>query len=726
MKKLKRKEITLDTSDGGVRVKRNRWGIPMIRGNSSRDIAFALGWVHASDRQIQSQLMKVVLKGEAAEKLSGSKELIEADKYIRKANFFPDMEYQIAKLNPSVKEQLEAYAKGVNAYLAEHKPPFEFRLIGYKPQPWDITDSLRIGKVFGFAGLVELQAKMEKLILQMIQKGVSEERIRELFPGITEPIDYALLNKIKIEEPIIPDTVKWMLRLPVINASNNWAVSGRWTESGKPILCGDPHLEVARIPAIWQEIVMELPENTLKGVTIPGLPGLITGRNSYISWSPTYSVADTVDYRIEHCKDGKYQRGKEWIPFGVREETIKVKKAEPLNLTIYENEYGYLEGNPFEEGYYLVLSWAGGRDCGAGEFNCMIDISEAKTVEEAMEKLKLLDAATFNWVIADRDGNIGYQMSGRVFKRAEGVSGLIPIPAWDEQSQNNGFVSKDDLPSSYNPEEGFIVTANDNLNHLGIANPITLPMAPYRAERIKERIEEKIGREEKFDIEYMKSIQYDLYSKEAERFMEMIRPLLPDTEKGKILKEWDCRYDLDSMGATLFEAVYMALIKLVFGENGLGREIIDFLIDETSLFIGFFYTFDSVLFKTESAWYNGTSREEWLSRAIEEGLRVDAVPYGSTRRLIMRHLLFGGKLPSWLGFDLGPFPLPGSRATVPQAQISSGKSKITAAGVSYRFITDMSTTELHTNLPGGPTDRRFSGLYKNDVSNWLKGKYKII
>jgi penicillin amidase len=222
----------------------------------------------------------------------------------------------------------------------------------------------------------------------------------------------------------------------------------------------------------------------------------------------------------------------------------------------------------------------------------------------------------------------------------------------------------------------------------------------------------------------MKKMHFDLYSLQAERFMADIRPLLPDTPNGQILKSWDCQYESDSKGAMLFESVYRALINTVFGDNGLGREAIDHIFTETGLFNDYYANLDDVLFREDSAWFEGEEKTEIFRRAVAEGLSTEARPYGEGMTVTLSHLLFGGQVPRFLGFDRGPITLPGGRATIPQGQIFKSADRLTTFSPSYRFIADMADDGIESNIAGGPSDRRFSPWYISDLENWLNGVYK--
>lgn len=721
--KLKTTPITLDGQNGIIRILRNPHGIPEITAQTLPDLMHGLGWVHANDRQLQTLLARILLQGRAAELLKGEASLIAVDTYMRRMNFLPDADVQLARLTPDIRTALDAYVDGFNRWMDAFGPVFEFKLLGYRrPEPYTAADCLRLSKAFGFLGLADGQANMEKFLVQIIQNGLAPDKLRELFPYLSDPVDTDLIKRVKLSPPLVPEAVAWLDRLPRFNASNNWAVSGRHTRSGFPMLCGDPHLEVNRLPNIWQEVVLRLPDNTLAGGSLPGVPGLILGRSRYLAWSATYAYMDMLDYRIERCREGGYYRQTGWTPFTVREETIRVKGKPAIRMTIHENEHGLLEGDPHVAGHYLVLGWSAASGCGARDVEAMLRMLDTRDVRTGMALLRQMEVVAMNWVLADIRGNIGYQMSGRHFNRPPGISGLLPHAGWERRFDPQGFNDPEDLPAVFNPPEGIIATANQDLNYLGQSRPINLCMGPYRADRIIDLLESG----DRLDVAYMKDMQYDLYSLQAERLMKIIAPLLPDTDNGRILKAWDLRYDARSTGAMLFESVYRAVIDVVFGDHGIGRDGLAYLFSKTRLFNDYYVNLDRILEKPSSAWFDGQSREELLRRGIDEGLAVEPVSYQAFRAITLTHLLFGGRLPRLLGFDVGPLTLPGSRATIAQGQIFRHAGRSSTFGPTYRFVCDMATDEIHTNLAGGPSDRRFSKWYVSDLKHWYEGNYKVL
>jgi len=706
--------------DDRVKIRRDAHGVPHIEADTEANLYWGLGYCHALDRGMQMLLMRILGEGRAAELLEASDEMLAVDKFFRRVNWAGGAEQEIAKLSPAAKTFCAAFCEGVNAHFSK-KTPWEFKLLGYKPEPWKIENIFTIARMAGYLTLAQSQAEIERLFIEMVQAGVSREKRDELFPEILGGLDIELLKKVKLSERLVPLGVKWNTIVPTMMASNNWVIAGNKTASRKPILANDPHLETNRLPNVWYEIVLKTRERYAIGATMPGLPGILIGRNSDVAWGATYTFMDAIDSWIEHCKDGKFlQSENQWAEFRQRKEIIKRKKDSAIEITFYENAHGVLEGNPFVEGFYLTTRWTAAT-LGAVSINAIVNMWNAANVEEGMNFLGQLESA-FNWVLADRHGNIGYQMSGLMPKRRAGFSGFVPLPGWKKENDWQGFVDYQDLPRCVNPAAGFFVTANNDLNQWGVAKPINICMGSYRADRIAHLLAEK----EKLTIDDCREIHYEVYSLQAEYFMHLLRPLLPATPQGKILRDWDCRYNPESAGAFLFEQFYQALRREVFGKNGLGKEVVDFLSSESGIFIDFFANFDRVLLAEKSAWFGGEDRESLYRRVADEALRVTPKTWGEVNQIKLKHLVLGEKLPVFAGFDRGPVILRGGRATPHQGQIYKSAGRTTSFTPSFRMVTDLAQDEVHTNLAGGPSDRRFSKWYCSDLENWMKGKYKIL
>lgn len=716
---------------GTVLLDRDAHGVAHVTATSLEDAHIGLGFCHARDRGLQMLLVRILGRGQACEQLQDNEQMLELDRYFRRWNLGADAQREEAELSARARGLVNAYCRGVNLYFSKSGLPWELRLLGCNFESWTVADIGLTAKVAGLVALAQSQGDIERFILECVKQGIDRQKLEDLFPGKLFGLDEELIRRVQISERLVPEALQWASALPRMIASNNWVVAGANTQSGKPFLCNDPHLEVNRLPAVWYEAVLRWgPPNKPRyviGATFPGLPGVAIGRTPELSWGVTHAFMDCMDSWIEDCRDGKYRRGDAWFPFAVRKETIKRKKHAPLETEFFENDHGVLDGNPAQAGLYLATRWSC-RDEGAAGLDATCAILTATTVEEGQAALGQVSNASWNWVLADSKGNIGYQMSGRMPIRAPGLSGLVPLPGWDPANDWRGFEPPEALPRALNPREGFIVTANNDLNALGKVHPINVCMASYRADRISSVLSCP-GRR---TIEEMKALQLDFYSIQAERFMTIVRPLLVEftashTEAARLLENWDMFYSSESKGAFLFEEFYRALICEVFGngECSFGQPVLDRIWNETCIFFDFYGNFDNVLLSENSSWFGPRSRAELYRAALAKALNVTPKTYGETRIVRMRHLIFGGKLPLFCRFDR-QLEMPGNRATVHQGQIFRGGGREMSFAPSLRFLTDMATDVAQTTLAGGPSDRFLSKWYVNGLADWIEGKYKTL
>jgi penicillin amidase len=729
---------------------RDENGVGHVTADTEAGIYYGMGCWHATDRGMQMLLTRIIGRGRASEMLIANEQTLELDKLFRRLNFTAGAEVAIASMDPRVRALCQAYCDGANSVLAEDVP-WELRLLGCKPEPWTIADTLLISRMAGYVSLAQSQGDVERLLVEMVQAGVKRGLLEELFPGLLNELDEDLVRGVTLTERLIPRGVLWNTGLPTFKASNSWVIAASKTASGAPMLANDPHLEINRLPNVWYEIALDGPAGWAVGFTMPGIPALIAGRTKDLAWGVTYAFADATDSWIERCRDRKVLReGGEWKPISRRVEEIRRKNDSPITIAIDESDHGVIDGDAFVDGDYLATRWAPASS-GPKSLAAMMDLLHARDVERGMERVGQMETA-WNWVLADRAGNIGYQMSGLIPRRREGVRGFVPLPGWESRNDWCGFLAPEELPRCTNPACGFLVTANSDLNHLAheknakppsafeigaaagtplgglasvssdAAQPSNMTMASYRFDRITQLVE----RGSDFTVDDFRVMQYDLFSTQAQRFMEILKPLLPNTEQGRMLRDWDCSYRADSRGAYLFERVYEGLQQEVFGENGLGRGVTEALASDTGIFGDFYGNFDRVLLSEQTAWFGNESRDVIYRRVLSKALDTRIKTHGEHQQITLTHLLFQGKLPRWLGFDIGPMPLVGSRATIHQGQVFSIAGRTTSFGPSFHMVTDLAEDAIHTNVVGGPSDRRFSRWYRSEVANWQRGELKRV
>jgi len=697
---------------------RNAQGVIQVQASNEADLYRGLGYAHALDRASQLSLMRILGRGEGCLHLEDSEAMLAIDSFFRRLNWRAHIEREISALSDRARWLCEAYCDGINLYLARKRPAL-LRLLGYVPEPWSLADIILLSRMTGYLTLAQSQAELERFVVQMAQAGVSQAHLEALFPEQLQGLDLPLLQKVRMVERVIPEAVQWHPLLAPMMASNNWVVAPQRSASGQALLANDPHLEGNRLPNVWYEVGLRLGERYALGASMPGLPGLLLGRTPDLAWGATYAFMDSVDSWIEDCREGQYRRGAEWQPFVVREELIRRKNHPDLTLCFYENEHGVLEGDPHEPGYYLSTCWSASRS-GARSLESMLQLWAAADVPQGMQVLGQLETS-WNWVLADSQGNIGYQMSGRLPRRAAGVSGLVPLPGWDPANDWQGFEPPERLPRCLNPEQGYFVTANQDLNAWGLAQPCNAPMGPYRAQRIAERLQAQ----DKLSLADLQAIQQDLYSPQAALFMARIRPLLPQTPEAELLRDWDGCYQPESPAPVLFERIYQGLFQQVFGQV-LGADVSTFMTEKTGLLADFYHHFDRVLLAEDSVWFQGQSWQALYGKVIGLALATPAQNWKQHNHFMLRHILLGGKTPAWTGIDKGPLPLKGGRATPHQGQIYQSGERQTSFMPTYRFVTDFAEAGLHSCLLGGPSDWPGSRWYASEVQAWLAGTYKYL
>lgn len=705
----------------GVTLFRDRNGIAHIKADSLIDLYYGQGFVHGRDRLMQMCLMRVLGQGRICELLHDDDESLKIDQFFRRMNWQKNLKNEIDKLNVEDHAAIEAYCYGINNAMKK-SIPWEFRVLGYKPEPWKPQDCILMVRMMGYLTLAQSQGEIERLLVEMVQAGVSEDKLQALFPDKLEGLDIELLKKVTLGERIVKPESLWGGVMPRMMASNNWVVNGSKTKSRKPMLANDPHLEGNRLPNVWYENVFIGNDRYMMGVSMPGIPGILSGRNNNVSWGVTYAFIDTIDSWIEHCKEGRYYRenDKAWHDFELRNELIKRKNNPTVAMQCYENAHGLVDGDPTVDGYYLATRWSGS-DGGIETIMASINMWGVKSVHKAKALAAKIDSG-WSFVFADTLGDIGFQMTGKVPVRREGISGLVPLPGWLAENDWQGFHSPTAMPQCINPEQGYFCTANNDLNQYGRISPINICMASYRADRIAELLQKG----SKFTFDSFREMQFDVYSKQAELFMPILKPLLPNTTQGNILKNWDLKYDAQSQGAYLFEMVLKAIYHDVFALHGLGSPVVKYLTQETSIFIDFYHNFDAVLLADDSPWFDGKSRDEIFKNAAQRALQLSPKAWGQVQSIMLKNIFFDGKLPFMLGFDKGPITIIGGRATVHQGQIYRNAGRQTTFIPTVRLITDMGRHEVYTSLLGGPSDRRFSKWYASDVEHWSNGQYKLL
>lgn len=717
---------------------RDAAGVPHAQCKSWLDAVYALGYLHALDRPTQMHFASTVAAGRAAELIAGRSQLLEVDRFLRRAGVDRNLGQEAGMLSPRILDQLEWYSRGVNDGLEEIGRTLPMWATGFKPEPWTPQAVMRIGNLLSFAGLAVGEQEAERVILELIQLGIEDDRLRELFSPYLDGVDFTPLRDVKFAKQMSDDALELLADLPRLAGSNAWAVAPSRTASGAAMLASDPHLEVNRLPAIWYEAVLNWTDESGRseyalGATLPGCPLMAVGRTSRLSWGVTYMHANTSDYFIEDIRSKpdadnqwQYRRGDAWLDYKPRVEHLISKGGKVVDEIIYENEVGTLTEPPTEAGKHLSVAWVGSKPGSGKSIGTWLDVIASGSVEEAMEVVRKSPHPSLVWVLADSQGHIGKQASGWLPVRDK-ASGLVPVPAWDEANHWRGVVPADRLPGEYNPPRGFVASANEEA-YMTDGTPLhSHGLHDYRRRRIDERLTEL----PRATLADMQALQYDVFSVHARDLLPVLMTHLSDDhELKRRLDAWDKRFDPASEGAPLYMAFYRHTLMEVFGhEKGIGMRRMIYLATRIGYSAMVLTAIDRVLPKVTSSWWRQRNKGDMIRRAADRALAEKPRRWSDVNSFHFTNRFFGGSqgpttTGRLLGFHSSRTPMPGCHATPFQGHLKVTATRESTFAPSYHFVADLSTDEAWTNLPGGPSENRFSKWYRTDIVRWTSGEYK--
>lgn len=571
--------IELEALAGRVRVRRDRWGVPHVEADRREDLYYALGFCHGQDRLWQMDFYRRVVRGRVSE-MAGPDGL-PIDRLLRTLGVRRVAEREAATLDPALLAQLERFCAGVNAAAAEAKaPPFEMRLLGMKWEPWEPADILSLGKLLAFG----LSTNWEREL-------VRADMLRELGPELTARLDptYPADNPVVTQEAWSGDGLAIAGQIDAVrramglaaeaSGSNNWAVTGARSETGMPLVAGDPHLPPS-MPGIWYEVSLRHGDRFVRGASLPGMPGVYMGQNNDVAWTITNAMGDVQDLFVERVEGDRYQFEDEWLPVETVREEIPVKGREPETLEIRSTHHGPLVNEALgadPEAEPLALRWGTLDEPTA--FIGMFELLDIDSGPDLVARLKGHTSPASNMVWADRHGSIGYKLIGRIPRRRGGCPDL-PKPGWSGEFEWEGTVPYEELPEVIDPESGYLITANNRI--VGDEYPHHITSEYLDGFRAK-RIEERLGERERHSLESFEEIQTDVLSLpglEAARRLGRLQPA-GQRERSAIerLRSWDGRLDSETVAGSIYQAFILRLAREVarsaIGDRDLSERWLD-------------------------------------------------------------------------------------------------------------------------------------------------------
>lgn len=747
----KASEMAVAGLRGNVTVRRDRLAIPYIEASNLDDLYIAQGYVAASDRLWQMDLLRRTARGELSEILGSA--ALEEDKRHRAFRFGPLAQQMVERLSPPMRAALEAYAKGVNAFIesldAVALPP-EFRVLQYKPRPWTPADSLVISKLLAETLTTSWPIDMMRAALA----GLPADRRAELLPR-TSPLDVLVVGsdesvrsgsaksgsaqdrptesgrlvaeaEMMGEVARVSDVMRRSLeRIGLYSedlaASNNWVVSGRLSVTGKPLLANDPHLSPSA-PSIWYMVHLTAPGLHVAGVTIAGEPGVIIGHNDHIAWGITNVEADVEDLyaeKFDGINSRRYLTPGGWREAEVSREVIAVRKspADPatqpteFNVTVTRHGPVILE----KDGLRYALSWPA-LDPASNEIEVYYFINRAQDWQEFRAALSRYMGFPLNIVYADVEGHIGYWAAGRYPVRKTG-RGSLPYDGSSGEGDWQGYVPFEATPHVYDPPSGLIITANNRTIGTDYPYYITDNWAPpYRARRIYDLLTSR----KKLSVEDFRTIQADTYSFPDAAFLAEIvklgRPLeSASPEWREVLAAfagWDAMLAPDSQAMALCVTMRAAFQRRVLA-GAIGEEVArKYNWANAGTF------FDRII---------RTRPREWLPTGFDSYEALLLASYKDAIDTLTRRLGPDRSRWTWgrltqvrFQHPLASAPLVGAQFEIaPFPQNGGGQAVNRGASVSMRFLADLSDWDnTRQGVPLGESGNPASPHWKDQLESW--------
>jgi penicillin amidase len=753
-------------------VERDNWGVPHIRAASLPDAVEAQGYVMAQDRLWQMDLMRRASRGQLSEIVGPL--ALKSDKQFRTFGFSRAADRELAAMDQDSRSMMEAYARGVNLFIAEHQNslPLEFSLLKYKPAPWQPSDSLVIA---GYMYQTLTDTWERELDRAKVEERLGPERSKDLFSQGSS-LDHFVVGDPNVlndssqasransdddddddDDDMPADTILkasahtsgavptpegfadvtsalW----PSIQGyleetqseirqglgSNNWVVSGAHTATGKPLLANDTHLELS-IPSIWYEIHLTAPRFNAKGFTLPGAPLIVVGHNDRIAWGFTNNGADVQDLYIETFDKNhpdlylyKAANRTAWRQAQIFDEVIHVKGQSDEHLEVVVTRHGPIVHREGDKAY--ALRWTALEPGGLG--NTYNWLSRAKNWREFREVMKNVWGPGQNAVYADVEGNIGYIMAARVPIRKKG-HGEVPVPGDTDDYEWTGYIPFDQLPQARNPENGLIVTANAR-----VVGPNYKPYLtdrweePYRTARIYDLLRDKTNLR---PIDMLK-VETDTYSYPhaflADQMSAAAKKVQPKDDRAKklvaSLKDWNGIAEADSSVVSFLVMARRAALDLIL-EPYLGKDT-NLYEWRSTVFL------QNVLTERPANWLPPAYKnyDELLAATADRAAsmlaeqtksnRIDAWQWKNINSLDMLHPM-GREGFLKLLLSITGKPQSGTAYSVRAATKRHGPS--------MRFIADLANWDDSIQIiPTGESGQVGSGHYTDQFSYWYEGK----
>ncbi len=731
-----------------IKVVRDEKGMAYIYAADLHDALMAQGFITAQDRLFQMELTRMFAQGRICE-LAGE-QAKGLDTRMRTIGFHRNAKKHSKILNKKSRAFFQAYADGVNQYIERYKDEHhvEFGLAGIAPSKWEIDDILSILYYMGWSTAANIDTE---IVAQMLVEKVGPQKAREIFPVNTNPADTLSLASVHSGKDVsnleatgidLSADKNLMALLEESSSlevgSNNWAVAPERTESGRAMMCNDPHLDTTMIPGPMYPLGLITPKFRAVGAIIPGMPGMIIGRTRHVAMGITNSYGDAQDLYVETVdpnNPGRYMEGSRSIPFKVINETLKIKdknsdkgyREEEITIRLTRRGpvvSGVMPGLTTDK--IITVRWSPFETMQS--VTGLEDLMECETVYDVKRELGKVTMVMLNFVFADTKNNIAWHTTGRLPIRAQGES-IAPYVVKDMRDNWIGWIPFEKMPSMYNPEKGWVGTSNHNTVFSDYPYYVSSYFASYYRYA---RMMELFGSKQKFTAEDSWDFQRDIKNKMAEKLAPVIGRVLQkheDTrEMGELLLNWDFFDRKEEAAPAVFQTVYTHMAHNTFKDE-LGEEL-------TSTMLNSWYfwqnRFENMVLAGSSVWFDdkATEKAERMEDIILKSAREVLDEYGSDpddyvwgdlhQMGFVSAIMREGALKYIIGE--GPYPMDGSGETLYRAIYKFSNPYEVTVSAAMRMVVDFSDEDkVLSVISAGTSGRIFDDHFKDQADAYMNG-----
>jgi penicillin G amidase len=716
--------------------------VPHVFAEHDEDAYFVQGYLHAKNRLWQMELQTYYAAGRLSEKIGDR--AINVDRETRRMGMVYAAENALKEFekDPATKAACDAYTAGVNAYINSLTPaslPLEYKLLDYKPEPWsNLKIALFLKQMsrtlanygpdlknteakvaFTFEELMQLDPQVHDSLVPIVPKGTPFDTagIKPVPPATADSLYFGKKDTLAVTEFTKQDPN---------NGSNNWVVGGKKTASGAPILANDPHLELS-FPSIWYEMQITTPNLNVYGVSFPGSPSIIIGFNDNIAWGVTNSQRDVKDfYEIQFKDDSKqeYLFNNTWQKTELKVDTIKVKGGDTIYDTVAYTVFGPVMydksfASALGENKAIAIRWSA-HDA-SNEGLTFYKLNRAKNYDDYLDAIKSFTCPAQNFLFASKTGDIALWQQGRFPARWYG-QGMYVMPGTDSSYMWQGYIPQKENPHVFNPDTGFIQSANQR--PVDSSYPYFIPGGYITARGVS--IWRELSAMNNITPKDMMALQNNNHHVFGEAARNVLLKYVSETEVANntdakryvdMLREWDGYANPNSTATTVFQAWYDSLEVSIWKDEWTKDSLTIGLPDEQTLLE--WINRDSAFRFIDNI---NTTEKETIQLLVTQAL-LKATP-------VLKEKETAGKL-EWTKHKdptiyhlLRDALLPFARK-VPVGGWSNVINATTHShGPSWRMIVHLSgQTEAYGVYPGGQSGNPGSRFYDNFVDVWSAGDY---